>query len=72
VSSPVDALWRLEGADRVERFLKRIVGLSERLFYIASIAWFVIVSIELGHIGRWLRGPRLGPATARRPEVPPF
>jgi hypothetical protein len=31
--------------------LKRIVGLFERLFYVSSIAWFLIVSIELAHIG---------------------
>jgi hypothetical membrane protein len=30
--------------------LKRIVGLFERLFYVASIAWFFIVAIELAHI----------------------
>jgi hypothetical protein len=33
------------------RRLKR-VGLFERLFYVASIAWFLIVAIELAHIGR--------------------
>ena len=32
--------------------LKRIVGLFERLFYVSSIAWFLIVSIELAHIGQ--------------------
>ena len=31
--------------------LKRIFGLFERLFYVSSIAWFLIVSIELAHIG---------------------
>jgi hypothetical protein len=31
--------------------LKRIVGPFERLFYVSSIAWFLIVSIELAHIG---------------------
>jgi hypothetical protein len=31
--------------------LKRIFGLLERLFYLSSIAWFLIVSIELAHIG---------------------
>ena len=31
--------------------LKRIVGLFERLFYVSSLAWFLIVSIELAHIG---------------------
>ena len=30
--------------------LKRIVGLFERLFYVASIAWFFIVAIELARI----------------------
>ena len=30
--------------------LKRIVGLFERLFYIASIAWFLILAIELARI----------------------
>lgn len=31
--------------------LKRIYGLVERLFYVSSLAWFLIVSIELAHIG---------------------
>ncbi|HEY6396979.1 MAG TPA: DUF998 domain-containing protein [Solirubrobacteraceae bacterium] len=31
--------------------LKRIFGLFERLFYVSSLAWFLIVSIELAHIG---------------------
>jgi len=31
--------------------VKRIVGLFERLFYVSSIAWFLIVAIELAHIG---------------------
>lgn len=31
--------------------LKRIVGLFERLFYASSIAWFLIVAIELARIG---------------------
>jgi hypothetical protein len=30
--------------------LERIVGLFERLFYVASIAWFFIVAIELARI----------------------
>ena len=30
--------------------LKRIFGLFERLFYVSSLAWFLIVSIELAHI----------------------
>jgi hypothetical membrane protein len=30
--------------------LKRIVGLFERLFYVASIAWFFIVAIDLARI----------------------
>jgi hypothetical protein len=30
--------------------LKRISGLIERLFYVSSIAWFFIISIELPHI----------------------
>jgi len=30
--------------------LRRIVGLFERLFYVASIAWFFIVAIELARI----------------------
>jgi hypothetical protein len=30
--------------------LKSIVGLFERLFYVASIAWFLIVAIELARI----------------------
>lgn len=32
--------------------LKRIFGLFERLFYVSSIAWFFIVSIELARIYR--------------------
>jgi hypothetical protein len=31
--------------------LHMIYGLVERLFYVASIAWFLIVSIELARIG---------------------
>ena len=31
--------------------LKGIYGLLERLFYVASIAWFFIVAVELAHIG---------------------
>ena len=31
--------------------LKRIFGIFERLFYVSSLAWFLIVSIELAHIG---------------------
>jgi hypothetical protein len=31
--------------------LKRIFGLIERLFYLSSIVWFFIVSIELARIG---------------------
>jgi hypothetical membrane protein len=31
--------------------LHRIVGLLERLFYVSSIVWFLIVAIELAHIG---------------------
>lgn len=31
--------------------LKQIFGLFERLFYLSSLAWFLIVSIELAHIG---------------------
>jgi hypothetical protein len=31
--------------------LKHIFGLFERLFYVSSIVWFLIVSIELAHIG---------------------
>jgi hypothetical protein len=31
--------------------LMRIFGLFERLFYVSSIAWFLIVAIELAHIG---------------------
>ena len=30
--------------------LKRVGGLFERLFYVASIAWFFIVAIELARI----------------------
>jgi hypothetical protein len=30
--------------------LRRILGLFERLFYVSSIAWFLIVSIELARI----------------------
>jgi hypothetical protein len=33
------------------RRLKRIFGLFERLFYVSSLAWFLIVSIELARIG---------------------
>lgn len=31
--------------------LKRIFGLIEHLFYVSSIAWFLIVSIQLARIG---------------------
>ena len=31
--------------------LKRIFGLIERLYYVSSIAWFFVVSIELARIG---------------------
>jgi len=30
--------------------LRRIAGLLERLFYVASIAWFFIIPIELARI----------------------
>ena len=31
--------------------LQRIFGLIERLYYVFSIAWFLVVSIELARIG---------------------
>jgi uncharacterized protein DUF998 len=31
--------------------LKRIFGLIERLYYVSSIAWFFVISIELARIG---------------------
>jgi Protein of unknown function (DUF998) len=31
--------------------LKRIFGLIERLYYVSSIAWFLVVSIDLARIG---------------------
>ena len=50
-------LWVMTGAAigvlvalRAPR-LKRKFGLIERLFYVSSIAWFFIVSIELARIG---------------------
>jgi len=30
--------------------LQRIFGLIERLYYLSSIAWFLVVSIELARI----------------------
>jgi hypothetical protein len=35
---------------RAPRLVGHIFGLIERLFYVASIAWFFIVSIELARI----------------------
>jgi hypothetical protein len=32
--------------------LRRIVGLFERLLYVCSLAWLLIVSIEFAHIGQ--------------------
>jgi hypothetical protein len=31
--------------------LQHIFGLIERLYYVSSIAWFLVVAIELAHIG---------------------
>lgn len=46
ISGAVGTLVALRGPR-----LKRIVGLFERLFYLSSLAWFLIVAIELAHIG---------------------
>jgi hypothetical protein len=46
--------------------LKRIFGVFERLFYVSSLAWFLIVSIELAHIGHeLLRRPVASPPGQR-------
>jgi hypothetical protein len=33
------------------RRLQRIFGLIERLYYLSSIPWFLVVSIELARLG---------------------
>jgi len=39
------------GAAIISPRLKRIFGLIKRSYYVSSIAWFLIVSIELARIG---------------------